>query len=88
LGRSTRCPLATESHHRVILVGTKHDTDRLRFVFSTLKAIAEVHVHLHLPLILVHELTELEIHQKETPQHPIVKNQVDVEMVAFQGHLQ
>ena len=47
--------------------------------------VEEVHVHLHLPQVLVGELAELEVNEHEAAQQPVVKHEVDVEVVAVEG---
>jgi len=54
-------------------------------VIGSLEAIEEVHVHLHLPQVLVRELAELEIHQHEAAQQAVVEDQVDIEVIAVEG---
>jgi hypothetical protein len=61
------------------------DADGLRLVFRAVKAVESVHVHLHLAEILVRQLAELEVDEHEAAEQTIVKDEVDVEVVAVDG---
>ena len=50
-----------------------------------LVAVVVVHVHLHLPNVLVRELAKLQVEEHETAQEPVVEHEVHLEVVLLVG---
>src|SRR5207248_6305699 len=64
--------------------GAEHDADRSRLVLGALEAVEVVHVHLHLPEVLVNELSELQVHEHERSKQSVVEHEVDVKVIAVE----
>lgn len=70
-------------YHRIVLLGAENDAHCWLLVFGTLEPIEPIHVHHHLTEVLVCELPELEVNEDKAAQQPIVENQVNIEVIAF-----
>src|ERR1035437_740101 len=72
-------------HQRLILLLAEHDADRRILLAGFHEAVEVVHVHLHLPQVLMGDLAEFQIDQHIAAQQAVVENQIHEEVVFVEG---
>ena len=71
--------------NRVFLSLAEKDADGGIFLGSLHLPVEIIHIHLHLPQVLVVELVKLEIDQHVAAQQPVVEDEIDEKMIFIES---
>jgi hypothetical protein len=72
-------------HQRLVLLLAEHDADGGILLAGFYEAVEVVHIHLHLPEVLVGDLANLQIDQYIAAQQAVIENQVHEEVFFVEG---
>ena len=78
-------PMMTLNFMRKISPGVAKMYEPISIPPQRLVTVVVVHVHLHLPNVLVRELAKLQIEEHKTAQEPVVEHEVHLEVVLLVG---
>ena len=72
-------------HHGVVFLPAEHDADGGILLRQLHMAVVVVHIHLHLPEVLVREFAQLQVDDEVAAQEPVVEDEVEEVVVAIEG---